>query len=159
MFVDKKTMIGLVVLGAILLGGQIWTLVALHDASNAARNAETMAGNAGTRCGPCGSILTRNDLDQSLLQLRSDAANAAREVRLVSDQVVGIRGALPDLDPLVRFLRFSSAYAELLLEHVARAERVDVDAVRRAVVRMFEGRGGRPENWVWGANVPAAPPR
>lgn len=151
MYIEKKLFVVLLVLGVVLLGGLGWTAFAAHAASQAAREAADRAGEAAKRCGGCGAGLTRASLDEALASVRSDLGATLREARDAADQVAAVRSSLPDLAPLAHFLRFSSAYHELLLERLAAEARIDIPAARAAVEKMFEGAGGgKPAGWFWG---------
>lgn len=151
MYIEKKLTVVLLVVGVVILGALGWTVVALRSATAAAEAAAERAGEATKRCGACGAGLTRAALDESLAPLRSDLGATVRETRETTDQLVALRTALPDLAPVSHFLRFSSAYHELLLERLAAEGRVDVAAARAAVEKMFEGDGGgKPPGWFWG---------
>jgi len=151
MYIEKKLFLVLLALGVIVLGALGWTILAAHSAAEAAREAADRAGEATKRCGSCGAVLTRASLDDALTSIRSDLGATLREARETADQLAALRGAQPDLAPLAHFLRFSSAYHELLLERLAAKARLDIPAARAAVEQMFEGAGGgRPAGWFWG---------
>ena len=155
MYLEKKLVFVLLAVGVVILGALGWTIVSLQAATQAAQQAADRAGEATKRCASCGSGLTRAALDESLASLRSDVGATLREARETTDQLTAVRTSLPDLAPLMHFLRFSSAYHELLLEQLAVKGRIDVAAARAAVEKMFEGSGGgKPPGWFWGP-VPA----
>lgn len=151
MYIEKKLFVVLLVLGLVVLGALGWTIFAAHSAAQAAQEAADRAGAATARCGSCGAVLTRAALDDALTSIRSDVGTTLREARDAADQLAALRAAQPDLAPLAHFLRFSSAYHELLLERLAAKGRVDIAAARAAVEKMFEGAGGgKPAGWFWG---------
>jgi hypothetical protein len=155
MYIEKKLVFVLLAIGVVVLGALGWTIYSLQVATQAAGDAADRAGEATKRCAPCGGGLTRAALDEALASLRSDVGATLREARGTSDQLTGMRTSLPDIAPLTHFLRFSSAYHELLLERLAVKTRIDVATARAAVEKMFEGSGGGlPPGWFWGP-VPA----
>ncbi|MBN1773538.1 MAG: hypothetical protein JXB32_19910 [Deltaproteobacteria bacterium] len=152
MYLDKKLVFVLLAVNVVLLGGLGWTIWSLQAVAQSAEDAAGRAGEATRRCAPCGAGLTRVALDEALAPVRSDLGATLREARETVDQLAAVRSSLPDLAPLAHFLRFSSAYHELLLERLAVKARVDVPTARAAVEKMFEGSGGgKPAGWFWGA--------
>jgi hypothetical protein len=89
-------------------------------------------------------------LQTALDRVRSDVLG-------LKDSVAAIRrepATQPDAADLAQFLRFSGAYRELMLESIARKNRVELGPIRDAVDRMFENAGGRPKGWFWGPESP-----
>jgi len=150
MYVEKKLVVVLLVVAVVVLGALAWTLVSLRATAQAAEDAAAKAGTSAKQCQPCGSVLTRATLEESLAPVRAELGNILTEARGARDEAIAARAGQPQLDPVVHFLRFSDAYVEMLLEALARDARVDVAAARAEVEKMFEGHGGKPAGWFWG---------
>jgi hypothetical protein len=155
MYVEKKSLIIVVVLAVVVLGVSGWTIVSLRQAATDAREAAAAAAASSKSCRPCSAGLTRAAIEESLAPLRADVAGVLAESRGARDDLTALRSRMPDLEPLTHFLRFADAYSELLLEDLARKGRLDIGAARAAVERMFEGNGGKPEGWFWGPEAPS----
>jgi hypothetical protein len=154
MYVEKKMMVVVLAVSVVVLAALVWVIIALQSATAAAEQAGTRADEATKKCQPCSAMLTRTTLEQTLTPLRADVGALLAEARGTRDTMIAIQAKLPDLGPLAQFLRFSSAYHELLLENLARKDRVDLAQVRAEVEKMFESQGGKPPGWFWGPIAP-----
>jgi len=154
MYVEKKMMAVMLVVSVVVLGALVWVIVALQETTAAAQDAASRAEQATKKCQPCSAMLTRTTLEQALTPLRTDVGNLLTEARGTRDTTIALQAKIPDLAPLAQFLRFSSAYHELLLEDLARRGRVDLALVRAEVEKMFEKEGGKPAGWFWGPVSP-----
>jgi hypothetical protein len=150
MYVEKKALVILIVVLVVVLGASGYTIFSLQQTAQAAQDAAAAAQAATKQCQPCGGGLTRAVLEEAIAPLRTDLGSVLAESRGSRDELIAIRAGLPDMKPIVHFLRFSDAYTELLLEDLARKARVDLATARAAVEKMFEGEGGKPTGWFWG---------
>ena len=150
MYVEKKLVLVLIAAAVVVLGALGWTIVSLQATVEAARDAAAQATTSAKHCQACGAVLTRAALEEALTPLRTELGGILTEARGSRDEAIAIRAGMPQLEPVVHFLRFSSAYAEMLLEALARNGRVDVGLARVEVEKMFETHGGKPEGWFWG---------
>jgi uncharacterized membrane protein len=150
MYVEKKLVLVLIAAAVVVLGALGWTVVSLEATAKAAQDAAAQATTSAKHCQACGAVLTRAALEEALTPLRTELGGILTEARGARDEAIAIRSGMPQIDPLTHFLRFSSAYAEMLLEALARNGRVDVGAARADVEKMFEAHGGKPGGWFWG---------
>lgn len=151
MYVERKMFWTLIVAALVVLGTLGWIVVSLRATTAAAQQAADRAAEATGRCQPCGAVLTRAAVDEVVLPLRTEMGNVLSEARETRDMVTALRTTGSGDDAaLAHFLRFSAAYAELLIERLAAKSRVDIAAARVAVEKMFEGHGGKPPGWFWG---------
>jgi len=150
MYVEKKAMVVLIVVLVVVLGASGYTIFSLQQTAQAAQDAAAAAEKASKQCVPCGAGLTRAVLEEALAPLRTDLGTVAAESRGARDELIAVRAGLPDMKPVMHFLRFSDAYTEVLLEDLARKARLDLGAARATVEKMFESEGGKPTGWFWG---------